>query len=173
MCAEIGPAPSRRCNHRRWPPSSTMAMDTGHLFFRASVSAAAAMALTSASSRKGFVFMLVTPGAPSITAAPWGIAEAPRGNQTRILSSNSPSSARSFGMNEQVTPAGFGYALPSAQQRNRVMRNTYWLLALSLIPTVLGAWVGVATGITRTMTGGLGLVVFLGGAFAFMFAIEK
>lgn len=76
-------------------------------------------------------------------------------------------------MNEQVTPAGYGYALPSAQQRNRVMRNTYWLLALSLIPTVLGAWVGVATGITRTMTGGLGLVVFLGGAFAFMYAIEK
>jgi modulator of FtsH protease len=76
-------------------------------------------------------------------------------------------------MNEQVTPAGFGYALPSAQQRNRVLRNTYWLLALSLIPTVLGAWVGVATGITRYMTGGLGLVLFLGGAFAFMFAIEK
>jgi modulator of FtsH protease len=76
-------------------------------------------------------------------------------------------------MNEQVTPAGYGYALPSAQQRNRVLRNTYWLLALSLIPTVLGAWVGVATGITRSMTGGLGLVVFLGGAFGFMFAIEK
>ena len=76
-------------------------------------------------------------------------------------------------MNEQVTPAGYGYALPSAQERNRVLRNTYWLLALSLIPTVLGAWVGVATGITRSMTGGLGLVVFLGGAFGFMYAIEK
>ena len=24
--------------------------------------------------------------------------------------------------------------------RNRVLRNTYWLLALSLLPTVLGAW---------------------------------
>ena len=34
------------------------------------------------------------------------------------------------------------------QQRNRVLRNTYWLLALSLLPTVLGAWVGVATGVT-------------------------
>jgi modulator of FtsH protease len=76
-------------------------------------------------------------------------------------------------MNEQVTPAGYGYALPSAQERNRVLRNTYWLLALSLIPTVLGAWLGVATGITRSMTGGLGLVVFLGGAFGFMYAIEK
>jgi modulator of FtsH protease len=76
-------------------------------------------------------------------------------------------------MNEQVTPTGYGYALPSAQERNRVLRNTYWLLALSLIPTVLGAWVGVTTGLTRSMTGGLGLIVFLGGAFAFMFAIEK
>ncbi|HZS81211.1 MAG TPA: BAX inhibitor (BI)-1/YccA family protein, partial [Herbaspirillum sp.] len=27
--------------------------------------------------------------------------------------------------------------------RNRVLRNTYWLLALSMIPTVLGAWLGV------------------------------
>ena len=57
--------------------------------------------------------------------------------------------------------------------RNRVLRNTYWLLALSMLPTVLGAWVGVSTGITQSLTGFLGLVVFLGGAFGFMFAIEK
>jgi len=76
-------------------------------------------------------------------------------------------------MNEQVQPAGYGYAGGVAQQRNRVMRNTYWLLALSMVPTLLGAWVGVATGITASLTGGLGLIVFLGGAFAFMFAIEK
>ena len=57
--------------------------------------------------------------------------------------------------------------------RNRVLRNTYWLLALSLLPTVLGAWLGVATGITASMTGGLGLIVFMAGAFGFMFAIEK
>ncbi|MBA2963372.1 MULTISPECIES: Bax inhibitor-1 family protein [Ramlibacter] len=76
-------------------------------------------------------------------------------------------------MNEQVSPAGYGYALPSVQERNRVLRNTYWLLALSLLPTVLGAWVGVSTGITARLTPGMGLVVFLGGAFAFMFAIEK
>jgi len=58
-------------------------------------------------------------------------------------------------------------------ERNRVMRNTYWLLALSLLPTVLGAWLGVATGITASLGGGLGLIVFLGGAFGFMYAIEK
>ena len=54
-----------------------------------------------------------------------------------------------------------------------MLRNTYWLLALSLVPTVLGAWLGVATGITRNLHGGLGLIVFLGVAFGFMFAIEK
>jgi len=67
----------------------------------------------------------------------------------------------------------FGTAVSTDVQRNKVMRNTYWLLALSMLPTVLGAWVGVATGITASLTGGLGLIVFLGGAFGFMFAIEK
>ncbi|MFZ4288127.1 Bax inhibitor-1/YccA family protein [Variovorax sp. HJSM1_2] len=68
--------------------------------------------------------------------------------------------------------ASYGWGV-SQEQRNKVMRNTYWLLALSLIPTVLGAWLGVATGITRSLSGGLGLIVFMGGAFGFMFAIEK
>ncbi|GAB4566575.1 MAG: Bax inhibitor-1 family protein [Rhizobacter sp.] len=60
-----------------------------------------------------------------------------------------------------------------AVQRNRVLRNTYWLLALSMVPTVLGAWVGVSTGLFRVMSPGVSLVVFLVGAFGFMFAIEK
>jgi len=79
-------------------------------------------------------------------------------------------------MDDRVTTYGnratFGSAV-SAQQRNTVLRNTYWLLALSMLPTVLGAWVGVSTGITAALGGGLGLVVFLGGAFGFMFAIER
>jgi modulator of FtsH protease len=66
----------------------------------------------------------------------------------------------------------YGYTSTPAE-RNKVLRNTYWLLALSLVPTILGAWFGVATGITRSLGGGLGLVVFLGGAFGFMYAIEK
>ncbi|MDH5538539.1 MAG: Bax inhibitor-1 family protein [Rhizobacter sp.] len=61
----------------------------------------------------------------------------------------------------------------SALQRNRVLRNTYWLLALSMVPTVLGAWIGMASGISRAMTPGISLMVFLAGAFGFMFAIEK
>ena len=76
-------------------------------------------------------------------------------------------------MTDQVQSLDYGFATTSVEQRNRVLRNTYWLLALSLVPTVLGAWLGVATGITRGLSGGIGLMVFLGGAFAFMFAIEK
>ena len=60
-----------------------------------------------------------------------------------------------------------------AASRNRVLRNTYWLLALSMVPTVLGAWIGVQTGIARAMSPGIGLIVFMAGAFGFMFAIEK
>ena len=58
-------------------------------------------------------------------------------------------------------------------QKNRVLRNTYWLLALSMLPTVLGAWVGIATGVASVFSSGVGAVVFLVGAFGFMFAIEK
>lgn len=64
---------------------------------------------------------------------------------------------------------------PGEVARNQVLRNTYWLLALSLIPTVLGAAVGLYTGINGVMgaSPGLSAIVFLVGAFGLMFAIEK
>ena len=71
------------------------------------------------------------------------------------------------------SPAGGADAGVSAAQRNRVLRNTYWLLALSMVPTVLGAWIGVSTGVASAMSPGIGLIVFLAGAFGFMFAIER
>jgi modulator of FtsH protease len=78
-------------------------------------------------------------------------------------------------MNERVQTVDAGYVGGGAltQQRNRVLRNTYWLLALSLVPTVLGAWIGVSTGIFSAMGPGMSLVVFLVGAFGLMFAVEK
>ncbi len=76
-------------------------------------------------------------------------------------------------LNLQTADAGYAGFGVSVEQRSRVLRNTYWLLALSMVPTVLGAWVGLATGINRAMSPGIGLVVFLVGAFGFMFAIEK
>jgi modulator of FtsH protease len=77
-------------------------------------------------------------------------------------------------MNEQlsVLDSDYSYGI-SAEERNKVLRNTYWLLALSLVPTVLGAWAGVALGLGRVFSGGLGMVLFLAGAFGFIYAIER
>jgi len=56
--------------------------------------------------------------------------------------------------------------------RNRVVRNTYWLLALSMIPTVFGAYLGVTTGLFMPR-GIIGMLLFFAVAFGFIFAIEK
>ena len=66
-------------------------------------------------------------------------------------------------MNDPVQTIDYGHAGSLPAERNKVLRNTYWLLALSMVPTVLGAWLGVATGITAGLSGGLGLIVFLVG----------
>ena len=77
-------------------------------------------------------------------------------------------------MSNQIPIYGaFDTAVSTPAERNQVLRNTYWLLALSMVPTVLGAWIGVATGLTRALSPGIGAMVFLGGAFGFMYAIEK
>ena len=73
---------------------------------------------------------------------------------------------------QTATPVYAGTVL-SLEQRNRVLRNTYWLLALSMVPTVLGAWIGVSTGLMATMGVGMSTIVFFAGAFGLMFAIEK
>ncbi len=72
---------------------------------------------------------------------------------------------------ERVDEQSLASSPASASQR--VLRNTYWLLALSMVPTVLGAWVGIASGLATAMSPVASLVVFLGGAFGFMYAIEK
>lgn len=62
----------------------------------------------------------------------------------------------------------------AAIARNRVLRNTYWLLALSMIPTVLGAWLGVQMHFSL-LAGSpmLGFVLFIAIAFGFFYAIER
>jgi modulator of FtsH protease len=77
-------------------------------------------------------------------------------------------------MNQRVQPfTGYADGSTAVVDRNRVLRNTYWLLALSLIPTVLGAWVGVTTGVMARMGTGLSILIFFGGAIGLMFAIQK
>jgi modulator of FtsH protease len=78
-------------------------------------------------------------------------------------------------MNDHVQSTPY-IASPGAgalAQRNTVLRNTYWLLALSLVPTVLGVWVGMSLGLRQNLGTGMSLLVFFGGAFAFMWGIEK
>lgn len=77
-------------------------------------------------------------------------------------------------MSDHIQTSGrFGTAVSSSAERNKVMRNTYWLLALTMLPTVVGAWLGMATGITQGLTGFMGLAVFLGGMLGFQFAIHR
>jgi modulator of FtsH protease len=76
-------------------------------------------------------------------------------------------------MSEHIQSVSYQELGLDATQRNKVLRNTYWLLAITLIPTVLGAWLGVSTGLGQLFSGGLGLVFFLAGTFGFIYAIEK
>jgi modulator of FtsH protease len=76
-------------------------------------------------------------------------------------------------MDQSMQTLNTGYATSTVEQRNRVLRNTYWLLALSMVPTILGAFIGVTTGLMSGLGAGMSAVVFLGGAFGFLFAIEK
>ena len=71
-----------------------------------------------------------------------------------------------------ITPASPSQTI--AQAQNRVLRNTYALLALSLVPTVLGAWIGVQMKFSFfPASPAIGFIAFLAIAFGFMFAIEK
>jgi len=59
-------------------------------------------------------------------------------------------------------------------QQNRVLRNTYALLALSMAPTVLGAFIGVQLGFSFLEGSPLmGFLLFLGVAWGFMWGIER
>jgi len=68
-------------------------------------------------------------------------------------------------------------SLPRSQAslaQNRVLRNTYWLLSASMIPTVLGAWVGMQLGFSWFAASPfIGVLLFLGIAFGFFYAIER
>lgn len=73
---------------------------------------------------------------------------------------------------QNVHQFGSAVATDNALIRNRVLRNTYWLLALSMIPTVLGAVIGVKFGMPFPR-GFMGALLFMGIAFGFFYAIEK
>jgi modulator of FtsH protease len=73
----------------------------------------------------------------------------------------------SVSFDKQYTPA-----ISVQDVRHRVLRNTYWLLALTMIPTVFGAVAGVMLQIP-VPRGIFGFVIFLALIYGFMFSIEK
>ncbi|AMP00356.1 inhibitor of apoptosis-promoting Bax1 family protein [Collimonas arenae] len=55
-----------------------------------------------------------------------------------------------------------------------MLRNTYWLLALSMLPTIAGAWLGVQMDFSFFRNSPLiGFIGFMAVAFGFFYAIEK
>ncbi|MGB8598683.1 MAG: Bax inhibitor-1 family protein, partial [Burkholderiales bacterium] len=68
-----------------------------------------------------------------------------------------------------VSTTGFG-----SVSTNKVLRNTYMLLAISMIPTVFGAWLGMQINFSFfSGSPAIGFAAFLAIAFGFFWAIEK
>lgn len=79
-------------------------------------------------------------------------------------------------MNQDFQRFGYGgtQGATTVQVRNKVLRNTYWLLALSMLPTIAGAWLGVNYGFSLFAGSPMvSVIAFLAIAFGFMFAIER
>ena len=80
-------------------------------------------------------------------------------------------------MQPELQPIRTGTSIPPrdyAASQNRVLRNTYWLLALSLIPTAIGAVVGtnIDMGFLRASPA-LSFFVILAIFYGWIFAIER
>ena len=68
----------------------------------------------------------------------------------------------------EVLNGGSAYGVDT----HKVLRNTYWLLALSLLPTVGGAWLGMTTGFLSAMSPGMSTLLFFVGAYGLMFGVN-
>ncbi|MGQ0547694.1 MAG: Bax inhibitor-1/YccA family protein [Betaproteobacteria bacterium] len=67
--------------------------------------------------------------------------------------------------------AGRDVAVSAESQK--VLRNTYMLLALTMVPTVLGAWIGVHTAGVIMASPIVSTIVLLGGLIGLQFAIAR
>jgi modulator of FtsH protease len=59
------------------------------------------------------------------------------------------------------------------QYAQRVLRNTYLLLALTMVPTVIGAWIGTQTAGIIMASPMVSMLVLLAGVIGLQFAIAK
>jgi modulator of FtsH protease len=59
----------------------------------------------------------------------------------------------------------------AAEQGRKVLRNTYLLLALTMVPTVIGAWIGMATGAVILAHPVASTLIMLGAVIGLQFGI--
>ena len=72
----------------------------------------------------------------------------------------------------QPNPAGYSAGAGTiALEQQRVLRNTYLLLALTMVPTVIGAFVGIRTGAIIMQHPIISFFVMLGATMGLQFAI--
>lgn len=77
-------------------------------------------------------------------------------------------------MNQYQQPTQYqDHSTAGAVIRHRVLRNTYMLLAISMIPTVIGAWLALKLGLNQLFSPGISTIIFFAGAFGLMFLVER
>ena len=80
-------------------------------------------------------------------------------------------------MQPELQPVNNQIARPGelSIQQNRVLRNTYLLLAVTLVPTVIGAVIGTNSGLGGLMrqAGWMSFIVILAVFYGWIWAIEK
>src|SRR5881398_1988972 len=59
----------------------------------------------------------------------------------------------------------------AAEQAQKVLRNTYLLLALTMVPTVIGAWIGMASGAVILAHPVASTLIMLAGVIGLQFGI--
>jgi len=77
-------------------------------------------------------------------------------------------------MQPELQPVNTGYgsvAVPSESQK--VLRNTYMLLALTMVPTIAGAWLGIQFAPVMMASPFITLLVMLGSVIGLQFAIIR
>lgn len=79
---------------------------------------------------------------------------------------------------QDIAPVSYGAPGSAAETRapdsHRVLRNTYWLLAVSLVPTVIGAAIGTNLDLTFLRASPMiSFFAILGIFYGWIFAIEK
>ena len=75
-------------------------------------------------------------------------------------------------MQPELQPVNAGYgSVAIAPESQKVLRNTYMLLALTMVPTVAGAWIGMQTASIITGSPILSSILMLVGVVGLQFAI--